>query len=114
VCSNFTGWRKVEVQLLPFILLTGLHLVAPPLPSHTRGNRDTATSAGIFEQRARNQVGIGFSYRPAMLHRLAESISGLHRNLKIPPQRTCENKQAFSTIKLFVKSKREEIAKLKG
>jgi hypothetical protein len=33
-------------------------------------------SAGIFEQSmgARNQVGIGFSYRPARLHRLAESI----------------------------------------
>jgi hypothetical protein len=31
---------------------------------------------GIFEQYmgARNQVGIGFSYRPARLHRLAESI----------------------------------------
>ncbi len=34
--------------------------------------------AGIFEQSmgARNQVGIGFSYRPARLHRLAESIPG--------------------------------------
>jgi hypothetical protein len=31
---------------------------------------------GIFEQSmgARNQVGKGFSYRPARLHRLAESI----------------------------------------
>jgi hypothetical protein len=58
VCSNFTGRRKVEVQLLPFILLAGLYHVAPPLPSHTRGNRDTTASAGIFEQSmgARNQV----------------------------------------------------------
>jgi hypothetical protein len=34
------------------------------------------TYAGIFEQSmgARNQVGIGFSCRPARLHRLAESI----------------------------------------
>ncbi len=33
--------------------------------------------AGIFKQsrRARNQVGIGLSYRPARLHRLAELIS---------------------------------------
>jgi hypothetical protein len=32
--------------------------------------------AGIFEQSmgARNQVGIGFSYLPARLHRLAESL----------------------------------------
>jgi hypothetical protein len=33
-------------------------------------------SAGILEQSmgARNRVGIGLSYRPARLHRLAESI----------------------------------------
>jgi hypothetical protein len=33
-------------------------------------------SAGILEQSmgARNRVGIGLSYRPAVLHRLAESI----------------------------------------
>ena len=37
------------------------------LPSH--GN----LSAGIFKQ-SRNLVGIGLSYRPARLHRLAESI----------------------------------------
>jgi hypothetical protein len=37
---------------------------------------------GIFKQSmgARNQVGMGFSYRPARLRRLAESISGLHRS----------------------------------
>jgi hypothetical protein len=46
------------------------------------------SSARIFEQSmgARNQVGIGFLYRPARLQRLVESISGLHRSLKIPPQ----------------------------
>ncbi len=44
--------------------------------------------AGIFEQdmRARNRVGIGLSYRPARLHRLAEAIPGLLKNLKIPAQ----------------------------
>ncbi len=33
-------------------------------------------SAGIFKQSmgARNRVGLGFSYRPARLHRLAELI----------------------------------------
>jgi hypothetical protein len=33
--------------------------------------------AGIFKQSmgARNRVGIGFSYRPARLHRLAELVS---------------------------------------
>ncbi len=35
--------------------------------------RDSADSAGIFEQSmgARNRVGIGLSYRPARLHRPA-------------------------------------------
>jgi hypothetical protein len=50
------------------------------------------TSAGIFKQSmgARNPVGIGLSYRPARLHRLAagvmdslESILGLLKFLKI-------------------------------
>jgi hypothetical protein len=35
--------------------------------------------------RARNRVGIGKSYPPARLHRLAESIPGLLQSLKIPP-----------------------------
>jgi hypothetical protein len=41
-------------------------------------------SAGILEQSigARNRVGIALSYRPGMrLHRLAESIPGLHKSL---------------------------------
>jgi hypothetical protein len=33
---------------------------------------------------ARNRVGIGLSYRPARLHRLAESIPGLLKSFKIP------------------------------
>jgi hypothetical protein len=33
---------------------------------------------------ARNQLGKGFSYLPAMLHKLAESIPGLLNSLKIP------------------------------
>jgi hypothetical protein len=32
----------------------------------------------------RNRVGIGLAYRPAKLHRLAESIPGLLKSLKIP------------------------------
>jgi len=45
--------------------------------------------SGILEQGTRNRVGTGLSYRPARLHRLAESIpwnrSGLLKSLKIPP-----------------------------
>ncbi len=33
---------------------------------------------------ARNRVGKGIPYRPAMRHRLAESIPGLLKTLKIP------------------------------
>ncbi len=37
---------------------------------------DDSNRAGIFKQSmgARNQVGIGLSYRPARLHRLVEFI----------------------------------------
>jgi hypothetical protein len=44
--------------------------------------------AGILEQSmgAKNRVEIGLPYRPAKLQRLAESIPGLHKSLKIPPQ----------------------------
>ena len=41
-------------------------------------------SLGILEQ-SRNRVGIGLSYRPARLRRLAESIPRLLKSLKIPP-----------------------------
>jgi hypothetical protein len=34
--------------------------------------------------KASNRLGMGLSYRPARLHRLAESIPGLLRSLKIP------------------------------
>ncbi len=42
--------------------------------------------AGILEQSmwSWNRVGIGLSYRPARLHRVAESIPGLLKSLKIP------------------------------
>jgi hypothetical protein len=45
-------------------------------PSSTSRGRLWAIGAGIFKQSmgARNRVGIGLSYRPARLHRLAESI----------------------------------------
>ncbi len=44
------------------------------------------TSVGILEQSmgARNRVGIGLSYRPAWPHRLAESIPGILKSIKIP------------------------------
>jgi hypothetical protein len=43
------------------------------------------TSAGILKQSmgARNRVGIGLSYRSVRLHRLAESIPGLLKSIKI-------------------------------
>jgi hypothetical protein len=54
-------------------------------------NRQNWFSAGIWEQSmgARNRVGIGLSYRPARLHRLAKSVPsnrflGLLKSLKIP------------------------------
>jgi hypothetical protein len=45
-------------------------------------------SAGISEQSMgeRNQVVIGLSYWPDRLHRLAESIPGLFKSLKIQSQ----------------------------
>jgi hypothetical protein len=48
----------------------------------------SGSSDGIFRQSigARNRVGIGLSHRPARLHRLAESIPGIHKRLKIPAQ----------------------------
>jgi hypothetical protein len=48
-------------------------------------------SAGILEQSmgARNRVGIGLSHWPARLHRLAESIPGLLKSLKISALITC-------------------------
>jgi hypothetical protein len=36
-----------------------------------------------FSMGARKRTGIGLSYRPARLHRLAESIPGLPKSLKI-------------------------------
>jgi len=47
---------------------------------------DTKLPARNLEQSmaARNRVGIGLPYRLPMLHRLAESIPGLLKTLKIP------------------------------
>jgi hypothetical protein len=44
----------------------------------------TCSIAGILEQSmgARNRVGIGLSYRPARLQRLAELIPGLLKTLQ--------------------------------
>jgi hypothetical protein len=46
------------------------------------------TSALISKQSmgARNRVGIGLSYRPARLHRLAELFPGLLKSFKIRAQ----------------------------
>jgi hypothetical protein len=56
-------------------------LLIPPPPSLGR----PIGSAGVLDQYtgARNRVGIGLSNRPARLHRLAESILGLLKSLKI-------------------------------
>jgi hypothetical protein len=42
------------------------------------GNGRLKSSAGILEQSmgARNRVGVGLSYRPARIYRLAELING--------------------------------------
>ncbi len=44
--------------------------------------------AEIFKKSmgARNRVGIGLSYRPTRLHKLAESIPGFYKRLKIRAQ----------------------------
>ncbi len=49
------------------------------------GGRGEWACVGILEQSmwARNRVGKGMLYRPARLHRLAESIPGLLKSLKM-------------------------------
>jgi hypothetical protein len=70
-CTTYCCQKDVTGVLRPLILF-GLCLIrAPPgllLPSFC---------PGIFKQYigARNRVGIGLSYQPAMLHRMAELIS---------------------------------------
>jgi hypothetical protein len=61
------------------------------------------TCAGILEQSmgAKNRVGIGLLYRPAWLHRLAESIPGLHKSLKIPPLLACREYCAAMQVSEF-------------
>jgi hypothetical protein len=56
------------------------------LPREGGGRNVTAVpSAAILEQSmgARNRVGVRLSHRPARLHRLAESIPGVLKSLKI-------------------------------
>ncbi len=54
---------------------------------------DNSSCAGIFKQsmEARNRVGIGLSYRPARLHRLAELIpwNRFRGSLKVKKFRLC-------------------------
>ncbi len=51
---------------------------------HLHGSYSSLFCARTLEQSmgARNRVVIGLSYRPARLHRLAESIPGIRKNLK--------------------------------
>jgi hypothetical protein len=66
-----------------FNTLVGLQSIVIPCEEMNK-----ATSAGILEQSkgARNRLGVGLSYLPARLNRLAESIPGLLKSLKIPSQ----------------------------
>ncbi len=62
---------KLDTQLIASQITPGLGGNTTP-NTQQRG----LTRAGIFKQSmgARNRVGMGLSYRPARLHRLAESI----------------------------------------
>ncbi len=55
-----------------------------PDPTYYDFIYEEKTCAEILEQsmEARNRVGIGLSYRPARLHRLAESNPGLLKKVK--------------------------------
>jgi hypothetical protein len=66
--------------------------------------------AGIFKKSmgTRHRVGIGLSYRPARLHRLAESIPGLHNRLKIRALYTANESPHPSRI-LLTSPKRRHI-----
>jgi hypothetical protein len=47
------------------------------------GQYDNPICVGVPARLARNRVGIGLSYRPDRLHKLAESIPGLLNSLKL-------------------------------
>ncbi len=71
-------WRRGEIQHDPALLPRNIH---QNLQEDDRHASDTFPNnseawAGIFKQSmgARNREGIGLSYRPARLHRLAEFI----------------------------------------
>jgi hypothetical protein len=61
--TDFAVWPVTSEVSVPFL--------------KPRAELPYETSAGILEQSmgARNRIRIGLSYRPAGLHRLAESIS---------------------------------------
>jgi len=72
--------------------------------AHTSPFQNILSGAGILEQsmRAKNGVGIWLSYRPARLHRLAESIPELLLSLKIPsPLRLCLNTYSNSSFPVY-------------
>ncbi len=50
---------------------------------------------------ASNRVGKRLSYRPANLHRLAESIPGLLKSLKIPVQESIRRNRFLSSWKVY-------------
>jgi hypothetical protein len=75
----------IQFRLLTTFLITKfVDLKCSPVITHSAnlinlvslGDYLNSHRAGIFKQsmRARNRGGIGLSYRPAMLHRLAEFI----------------------------------------
>jgi hypothetical protein len=78
-CTNLRRPRNLPPPA--FGLIRGALLVG-----QDRRHLFVTPCTGILEQSigARNRVGKGLPYRPARLHRLAESIPGLLKSLKIP------------------------------
>ncbi len=80
---TFDGWLAEIASLLDCILHTEETSSTVTLTPHPSPFQFTSfhqlkhtSSAGVFKpsMRARNRVGIGLSYRPARLHRLAELV----------------------------------------
>jgi hypothetical protein len=74
--------RYIMDAFLILFVFKGFKLHPPT--DQCRASINHRICAGILEQSmgTRNRVGIGLSDRPARLHRLAESIPGLHKSLK--------------------------------
>ena len=76
---HVSGLLKCIIIVYPEVFARKLHgglfLTSQSMPS-VHGRSPEVYRAGIFTQSmwARNRVGIGLSYRPAGLHRLAELI----------------------------------------